>query len=359
MKFYKLFFNDFTDANGNKIEIGNKYSNDSIDCYDICVYFDLDSLCKSFEDKYYSHMCDSYLMDFSIYEVDLEGDVEFRKDINAFCGKCINILKEIDYSIFKERSTYRFDTIVNIIKNKNEKLINKHFGNDIFIDAAIAFFGRDCDLNEFIKNKESRNEVIENILVHKRKKDLNKYIKNNSDSVKTMLAKYGDDEILDKLIAEDNYFTREKIINRKRIKDLKFYLSKKDLNVDLFIKIIEFKIDELFPLILEQRNHYKTMYSDMDDAIYKSYGDKSLPYLLDTTSEHVIEKLLELNNEKYINYFLEKGNYYQKCFLLDNFQNFDHAKKLLFDEDPRIREEAFSVLMNNDNRDLFREKLNS
>ena len=149
MKFYKIFFNDFTDKNGNKIEIGNKYSNDLLNCDDIYVYFDLDELCKSFEDEY--HDSNSYLMDFSIYEVDLDGDVEFDKNIKAFKGKCINILKEIDYSIFKDRSTYKFDTIVNIIKNKNEKLINKNFDYNIFVDAAIAFFGRNCDLNEFIK----------------------------------------------------------------------------------------------------------------------------------------------------------------------------------------------------------------
>lgn len=97
----------------------------------------------------------------------------------------------------------------------------------------------------------------------------------------------------------------------------------------------------------------------MDDAIYESYGDKSLPNLLDTTSETIIQKLLELDNEKYINYFLEEGNFNQKYFILDKFQNFDHAKKLIFDEDLRISEQAFLVLMNNDNRDLFREKLNS
>ena len=169
MKLYKIFFNDFTDKNGNKIEIGNKYSNDLLNRDDIYVYFDLDELCSSFEFEYDQNH-NSYLMDFSIYEVDLDGDVEFDENIKAFKWKCINILKEIDYSIFKNRSTYRFDTIVNIIKNKNEKLINKNFDYNIFIDAAIAFFGRNCDLNEFIKNRESRPEIVENILFHKKKR---------------------------------------------------------------------------------------------------------------------------------------------------------------------------------------------
>lgn len=358
MKFYKLFFNDFTDVNGNKIEVGKQYDNNFLDCDDIYVYFDLDDLCASFEYEYY-HKHNSYLMNFSIYEVDLEGDVEFDKNLKAFKGKCINILKEMDYSIFKERSTYKFDTIVNIIKNKNEKLINGNFNYNIFVDAAIAFFGRNSDLNQLMENKETRHEVIENVFVHKRKKDFKKYIKSDDYSIKSLLAKYGDDEILDNLVAKDDYFTREEIINRKRIEDLKFYLTKKNLCIDSFIKIIKFKIDELFLLILEQRNHHKIMYSEMDDAIYESYGDKSLPHLLDTTSETIIQKLLELDNEKYINYFINEGNYNQKYFILDNFQNFDHAKKLIFDEDPRIREEAFLVLMNNDNRDLFKEKLNS
>ena len=357
MKFYKIFFNDFTDVNGNKIEIGNKYSNDLLNCDDIYVYFDLDELCKSFEDEY--HDSNSYLMDFSIYEVDLDGDVEFDKNIKAFRGKCINILKEIDYSIFKDRSTYKFDTIVNIIKNKNEKLINENFDYNIFVDAAIAFFGRDCDLNEFIKNRESRPEIVENILFHKRKKDFKKYIKSNDFMIKSFLAKYGDDEILDTLIAEDFVSTREEIISRKRIKDLEFYLTKKDLYADLFIKIITFKIDELLPLILEKRKNYELYYSKIDDAIYKSYGNKTLSNLFDTTNEDIIEKILKLKNEEYINYILDKGNSIQKKFILDEFHNFDHAKKLLFDEDSKVSEKAFSVLMEYGNRELFKEKLNS
>lgn len=357
MKFYKLFFNDFTDVNGDKIEIGNKYDNNSLDCDDICVYFDLDELCKSFEDEY--HDSNSYLMDFSIYEVDLDGDVEFDKNIKAFKGKCINILKEIDYSIFKDRSTYKFDTIVNIIKNKNEKLINKNFNYNIFVDAAIAFFGRDCDLNEFIKNRESRPEIVENILFHKRKKDFKKYIKSNDFMIKNFLAKYGDDEILDTLVAEDFISTREEIINRKRIKDLKFYLTKKDLYADLFIKIITFKIDELLPIILEQRKD-KELYSAMiDDTIYESYGDKTLLNLIDTKNEKIIEKILELNDEKYTNYFINEGNFNQKYLILDKFHNFNHAKKLIFDENSKVSEKAFSVLMEDDNRELFREKLNN
>lgn len=357
MKFYKLFFNDFTDVNGNKIEIGNKYDNNSLNCDDIYVYFDLDELCKSFEDEY--HDSNSYLMDFSIYEVDLDGDVEFDKNIKAFKGKYINILKEIDYSIFKDRSTYKFDTIVNIIKNKNEKLINKNFDYNIFVDAAIAFFGRDCDLNEFIKNRESRHEIVENILFHKRKKDLKKYIKSDDFLIKNFLAKYGDDEILDTLVAEDFISTREEIINRRRIKDLKFYLTKKDLYADLFIKIITFKIDELLPIILEQRKN-KELYNVMiDDTIYESYGDKTLLNLFDTTSENIIEKILELKNEEYINYILDKGNSIQKNFILDKFHNFDHAKKLIFDKDKKVSEKSFLVLMEDDNRELFRKKLNS
>ena len=298
-------------------------------------------------------------MDFSIYEVDLDGDVEFDKNIKAFKGKCINILKEIDYSIFKDRSTYKFDTIVNIIKNKNEKLINKNFDYNIFVDAAIAFFGRDCDLNEFIKNRESRPEIVENILFHKRKKDFKKYIKSDDFLIKSFLAKYGDDEILDTLIAEDFIFTREEIINRKRIKDLKFYLTKKDLYADLFIKIITFKIDELLPLILERRKKYELYNLMIDDAIYKSYGDKTLSNLFDTTSENIIEKILELKNEEYINYILDKGNSIQKNFILDKFHSFDHAKKLIFDKDKKVSEKSFLVLMEDDNRELFKEKLNS
>lgn len=357
MKFYKLFFNDFTDKNGNKIEIGNKYDNNSLNCDDIYVYFDLDELCKSFEDEY--HDSNSYLMDFSIYEVDLDGDVEFDKNIKAFKGKCIDILKEIDYSIFKDRSTYKFDTIVNIIKNKNEKLINKNFDYNIFVDAAIAFFGRNCDLNEFIKNRESRPEIVENILFHKRKKDFKEYIKRDDFFIKNILAKYGDDEILDKLIAKDFVFTREEIINRKRIKDLEFYLTKKDLYADLFIKIIRFKIDELLPIILEKRKEYELYNLMIDDAIYKSYGDKTLSNLFDTTNENIIEKILELKNEEYINYILDKGNSIQKNFILDKFHNFDHAKKLIFDKDKKVSEKSFLILMEYGNRELFKEKLNS
>lgn len=177
MKFYKIFFNDFTDVNGNKIEVGNKYDNNSLNCDDIYVYFDLDELCKSFEDEY--HDSNSYLMDFSIYEVDLDGDVEFDKNIKAFKGKCINILKEIDYSIFKDRSTYKFDTIVNMIKNKNEKLINKNFDYNIFVDAAVAHVGRGCDLNKLVHDNSVfvRREVSK----HGRKKDL-EILKNDVDT---------------------------------------------------------------------------------------------------------------------------------------------------------------------------------
>lgn len=97
----------------------------------------------------------------------------------------------------------------------------------------------------------------------------------------------------------------------------------------------------------------------IDDAIYKSYGDKTLSNLFDTTSENIIEKILELKNEEYINYILDKGNSIQKNFILDKFYNFDHAKKLIFDKDKKVSEKSFLVLMEDDNKELFREKLNS
>lgn len=264
------------------------------------------------------------------------------KDIDKYIDNDIYLRKIINTKIDKYLDF--------IMKNKE---INK------FVINLIIDVGRDCDLNEFIKNRESRPEIVENILFHKRKKDFKKYIKSDDFLIKNFLAKYGDDEILDTLVAEDFISTREEIINRKRIKDLEFYLTKKDLYADLFIKIITFKIDELLPLILEKRKNYELYYSKIDDAIYKSYGDKTLSNLFDTTSEDIIKKILELKNEEYINYILDKGNSIQKKFILNEFHNFNHAKKLLFDEDSKVSEKAFSVLMEYGNRELFKEKLNS
>ena len=60
-----------------------------------------------------------------------------------------------------------------------------------------------------------------------------------------------------------------------------------------------------------------------------------------------------------INYILDKGNSIQKNFILDKFHDFDHAKKLIFDKDKKVSEKSFFVLMEDDNRELFKEKLNN
>ena len=251
------------------------------------------------------------------------------------------------------------------VKYLHNKYLNYLIDNDdSSCDNDIILYMANLGISKYLdkilqKDKYNNNFEIRAVLKNGRKKDLKKYIKSDDFLIKNFLAKYGDDEILDTLVAEDFISTREEIINRKRIKDLKFYLTKKDLYADLFIKIITFKIDELLPIILEQRKD-KELYSVMiDDTIYESYGDKTLLNLIDTKNEKIIEKILELKNEEYINYILDKGNSIQKNFILDKFHNFDHAKKLIFDKDKKVSEKSFLVLMEDDNRELFREKLNS
>lgn len=262
--------------------------------------------------------------------------LDVLKDLSRFSVKYLHN-KYLDYLVENDDSCYDNEIIIYIA----------NLGIPKYLDKILQ------------KDKYNNNFEISSVLRNGRKKDIEKYIKSDDFLIKNFLAKYGDDEILDTLVAEDFISTREEIINRKRIKDLEFYLTKKDLYADLFIKIIRFKIDELLPLILEQRKKYELYNLMIDDAIYKSYGDKTLLNLFDTTSENIIKKILELKNEEYINYILDKGNSIQKNFILDKFHNFDHAKKLIFDKDKKVSEKSFLVLMEDDNRELFREKLNS
>lgn len=227
MKFYKLFFNDFTDVNGNKIEVRKQYDNNFLDCDDIYVYFDLDDLCASFEYEYY-HKHNSYLMNFSIYEVNLYDNLRISK--NRIYANKMEFLKEVDYNEFinqLDKNARKFNEnklLIEILKLHNDKLLNENMASkDEFILSAIASIGRQQDLDELINDNFPM--VCEEVAKHGRNKDFEKLMNKHSYRVFSGMFK-----------SNNNQF--RKAVFERRDSDLQDYIYKfnKESLENFFVK---------------------------------------------------------------------------------------------------------------------------
>lgn len=364
MKLYRLFYDDTTDLNGERIEIGKTYTKENFDEEQLFAYFNLESLGNDF-------VLNEYEQNFKIYEVDLNNNINafikdydgediFLSDVNGLSGDSLTILNEIDYSIFNDEKIYKsyFVYAIKILKLRDEETIKYCLNENIdSLCNLLAMIDMNVKINQLIKNKDY--QTIQTLIRKGRKEHLDIFVNSDDSLIKTLVAKLGKEEYLNYLKNDNNINVLCEVISRGRKEDIDEIIRKYPNNIDIISKIIKLGKDEYLPLILEQRKKYELYNLMIDDAIYKSYGDKTLSNLFDTTSEDIIEKILELKNEEYINYILDKGNSIQKKFILDKFHNFDHAKKLLFDEYSKVSEKAFSVLMKYGNRELFKEKLNS
>lgn len=108
MKLYRLFYDDATDLNGEKIEIGKTYTKENFDREELFAYFNLEDLCEEYD-------MDKTEQNFKIYEVDLNNNIcAFTKslcydesmvcidEINCLSGDNLTILNKSDDSIIKE-----------------------------------------------------------------------------------------------------------------------------------------------------------------------------------------------------------------------------------------------------------------
>lgn len=349
MKLYRLFYDDTTDLNGEKIEIGKTYTKENFDEEQLFSYFRLEDLYAEFD-------INKNEQNFKIYEVDLNNNINafikdydgediFLSDVNGLSGDSLTILNEIDYSIFNNENvdkTY-FVYAIKILKLKDEETIKYCLNENIdTLYNLLAMIDINVNINKLIKNRDY--QTIETLIKKGKKESLDIFVNSDDSIIKGMVAQFGKEEYLNCLKNDNNIYVLCKVISRGRKEDIDYVLEKHPNNKEIILELINLKKDEYLPFILEKRNNF-----NIDFSIITAYGEKSFDNLLDSTNAIVVKKIINSNDESYLNYYIDSKDNSKnitdvKLYILKKYRRTDHAVKLLLDECEDVRKIAFEIL---------------
>ena len=283
MEYGYILLKNHNILNNIKYEVGKRYKFNSEKNFIYChkQLNDIDNLWdydKIYKIKNYDN--DFYLInDFKILQ-----EINYKKLLNSENEneQLISAIKNKEESVLdKLVSSDEYDKIMtiiksgvyqyldNIVKNKNEFIIsylikmkgyNKYLDNLVYynsknIKIEIADVGRPTDLDILVYDEDSN--VVQNVLLNGRIKDINKHIKDSSLTIP--IIQTGIDKYLDllKKTNEDSetFIERTKSIRKK---DLDGYLK---LNNHNFLRgIIKHGFDEHLNVIIKKELHFTFEY---------------------------------------------------------------------------------------------------
>lgn len=352
MKLYRLFYDDATDLNGEKIEIGKTYTKENFDREKLFAYFDIREVYDDF-DFYKTEQ------NFKIYEVDLNNNIhpclsgcQYCMDIcldevNCLAGDNLTILNEIDYSIFNDEYVCFDDFVyaIKILKLHDKETIEYCLNNNLekfYNLLAIINVDINFDINSLIENENYK--TIEILIKQGKKEHLDIFVNSDNPSIRELVAKFGKEEYLNYLRNDSDMSVLYKVISRGRREDIDYILEKYPNNKEIILKLINLKNDEYLPFILEKRDKF-----NIDFSIATVYGKKSFDKLLDSTNMLVVRMIINSNNEDYLNYYIDSKDNLKniidaKIYILKKYRRTDHAVKLLLDECEDVRKIAFEIL---------------
>ena len=263
--------------NNIKYEVGKRYKFNSeknfIYCHkqlnEIDNFWDYDKIykIKNFDN-------DDYLInDFKIlqeinYKKLLNSENENEQLISAIKNKEESILDKLVFSdeydkimtIIKSGVPKYLD---NIVKNKNEFIIsylikmkgyNKYLDNLVYynsknIKIEIADIGRPTDLDVLVYDEDSN--VVQNVLLNGRIKDINKHIKDSSLTIP--IIQTGIDKYLDKFVNSEDLNIKYFIAEQGRKCDLDVLIH--DKNETIKKVVARHGFDEHLDILTKEKNH--------------------------------------------------------------------------------------------------------
>ena len=277
MEYGYILLKNHNILNNIKYEVGKRYKFNSeknfIYCHkqlnEIDNFWDYDKIYKI---KNYDN--DFYLInDFKIlqeinYKKLLNSENENEQLISAIKNKEESVLDKFSHSdeydkvmtIIKS-GVYQY--LDNIVKNKNEFIIsylikmkgyNKYLDNLVYynsknIKIEIADIGRPTDLNVLVYDEDSN--VVQNVLLNGRIKDINKHIKDSSLTIP--IIQTGIDKYLDKFVNSEDLNIKYFIAEQGRKCDLGVLIH--DKNETIKKVVARHGFDEHLDILTKEKNH--------------------------------------------------------------------------------------------------------
>lgn len=277
MKYGYILLKNHNILNNIKYEVGKRYKFNSeknfIYCHkqlnEIDIFWDYDKIykIKNFDN-------DGYLInDFKILQ-----EINYKKLLNSENEneQLISAIKNKEESVLdKLVSSDEYDKIKaiiksgvpkyldNIVKNKNEFIIsylikmkgyNKYLDNLVHYDSKnikieIADIGRPQDLDILVYDEDSN--VVQNVLLNGRIKDINKHIKDSSLTI--TIIQTGIDKYLDKFVNSENLNIKYFIAEQGRKCDLDVLIH--DKNETIKKVVARHGFDEHLDILTKEKNH--------------------------------------------------------------------------------------------------------
>ena len=277
MEYGYILLKNHNILNNIKYEVGKRYKFNSeknfIYCHkrlnEIDNFWDYDKIykIKNFDN-------DDYLInDFKIlqeinYKKLLNSENENEQLISAIKNKEESVLDKLVFSdeydkimtIIKSGVPKYLD---NIVKNKNEFIIsylikmkgyNKYLDNLVYYDSKnikieIADIGRPTDLDVLVYDEDSN--VVQNVLLNGRIKDINKHIKDSSLTIP--IIQTGIDKYLDKFVNSEDLNIKYFIAEQGRKCDLDVLIHDKK---EIIKKVVaRHGFDEHLDILTKEKNH--------------------------------------------------------------------------------------------------------
>lgn len=277
MEYGYILLKNHNILNNIKYEVGKRYKFNSeknfIYCHkrlnEIDNFWDYDKIykIKNFDN-------DDYLInDFKIlqeinYKKLLNSENENEQLISAIKNKEESVLDKFSHSdeydkvmtIIKS-GVYQY--LDNIVKNKNEFIIsylikmkgyNKYLDNLVYynsknIKIEIADIGRPTDLDVLVYDEDSN--VVQNVLLNGRIKDINKHIKDSSLTIP--IIQTGIDKYLDKFVNSEDLNIKYFIAEQGRKCDLGVLIH--DKNETIKKVVARHGFDEHLDILTKEKNH--------------------------------------------------------------------------------------------------------
>lgn len=277
MKYGYILLKKHNILNNIKYEVGKRYKFNSeknfIYCHkqlnEIDNFWDYDKIykIKNFDN-------DGYLInDFKILQ-----EINYKKLLNSENKneQLISAIKNKEESVLdKLVSSDEYDKIMtiiksgvpkyldNIVKNKNEFIIsylikmkgyNKYLDNLVYynsknIKIEIADVGRPTDLDVLVYDEDSN--VVQNVLLNGRIKDINKHIKDSSLTIP--IIQTGIDKYLDKFVNSEDLNIKYFIAEQGRKCDLGVLIH--DKNETIKKVVARHGFDEHLNILTKEKNH--------------------------------------------------------------------------------------------------------
>ena len=277
MEYGYILLKNHNILNNIKYEVGKRYKFNSeknfIYCYkqlnEIDNFWDYDKIykIKNYDDDFY------LINDFKIlqeinYKKLLNSENENEQLISAIKNKEESVLDKFSHSdeydkvmtIIKS-GVYQY--LDNIVKNKNEFIIsylikmkgyNKYLDNLVYYDSKnikieIADIGRPTDLDVLVYDEDSN--VVQNVLLNGRIKDINKHIKDSSLTIP--IIQTGINKYLDKFVNSEDLNIKYFIAEQGRKCDLDVLIHDKK---EIIKKVVaRHGFDEHLDILTKEKNH--------------------------------------------------------------------------------------------------------